>query len=146
MLADERLGANIHRLGAAPIERRICLAQRQQQKVDQRISDDGGVVRRKFRSLVKRGMHEVVGDSAGPGARRKFARRHSLHMEAAFPQQFLWHDDDVVPRQRWTDDRMRTRYVIGKAITRLELDAPPLLLEVRSSFRLEMYLDVGMLA
>src|ERR1700752_4071764 len=67
-------------------------------------------------------------------------------MEAAFPQQFLRHDDDVMPCQRRTDDRMRTGYIIGQAVTRFELDAPPLLLEVRSSFRLEMYLDVRMIA
>ena len=39
MLADEGLSPDIHRLGTAPIERRIGLAKRQQQQVDQRIGD-----------------------------------------------------------------------------------------------------------
>ena len=45
MFADEGLGANIHRLGAAAIEHGVRLAQRQQQEIDQRIGDDDGVVR-----------------------------------------------------------------------------------------------------
>ena len=69
MLADEGLRPDIHRLWTAAIERRVGLAKRQQQQIDQRIGDADGVVRRQFGRFAKRGMHEVMRNPAGTGAR-----------------------------------------------------------------------------
>ena len=146
MFADEGLRPHIHRLGTDAIEHRVGLAQRQQQQVDQRIGDADGVVRRQFGGLVERGMHEVVGDPAGAGARRQLAGRHLAEMEPALPQQFLRHDDDLVPRQRRADDGVRAGNVVGEAIAGLDLDVAAVLLEIGNAVGLEQDLDVGMLA
>src|SRR5713226_4151092 len=90
-------------------------------------------------------MHEVISDPAGAGARRKFAWRHLRQIETAFFQQILWHNDDFVPRQRWTDDRVRAGYVIGETIAGQQFDATASLLEMRNSIGLKQYFDVGML-
>src|SRR5260370_39963689 len=89
-------------------------------------------------------MRELVRDPAGAGARGKFARRHLLRMEAAFPQQRPGYDDDLMLRQRRICDRVRTRYVVDETITRRHFDATAVLLEIGSSKRLEQDLDVGM--
>jgi hypothetical protein len=65
-------------------------------------------------------------------------------MEAAFPQQLLGHDDDLMPRQHRVGDRVRTGYVVGEAIAWRHFDATAVLLEVGNSNRLEQDLDVGM--
>jgi hypothetical protein len=91
-------------------------------------------------------MHEVMGDPAGAGARRKFARRHLRDVETALLQQRLRHDDDLMPRQRRTDDRVRTGYIVGETIAGHQLEAPAVLLEIGSSVRLKQDLDVGMFA
>ena len=51
-----------------------------------------------------------------------------------------------MPRQRRTDDRMRTGYIVGETIARHQFEAPALLLEIGSSVRLKQDLDVGMFA
>src|SRR5476651_2412513 len=91
-------------------------------------------------------MHEVIRDPAGAGARRKLACRHLRRMEPAFLQQFLWNNDDFVPRQRRTDDGMRTGDIIGETIAGHQVDVAAALLEMRNSVSLEQYLDVGMFA
>jgi len=70
------------------IEHRVGLTQRQQQEIDQRISDADGVVGRQFVRFVERGVHEVVGDAASTGTRGELARQHLRRAEAAFVKQF----------------------------------------------------------
>jgi hypothetical protein len=146
MFADEGLGPNVHRFGTDAIEHRVGLAQRQQQQIDERISDANSVVGRESFRFVKRGVHEVVGDSAGAVARGELARQHLRCAEAAFVKQFLWHNHDLVPGQRGADDRVRTGNVIGEAVARHDVDATAALFEMRDAVGLEQYLDVGMLA
>ena len=56
---------------------------------------------------------------------------------AALPQQFLWHDNDLVPRQRRANDGMRTGHIIGETITWHYLDAAAVLFEIGNSVCLE---------
>src|SRR4051794_9414696 len=91
-------------------------------------------------------MHEVVGDPASSRARRKFARRHLGQTKPTLLQQFLWHDDNFVPRQPRAHDRMRTGYIVGETIAGHHLNAAPVLFVVRYPVRLEQNLHVWVLA
>src|ERR1700712_1871920 len=91
-------------------------------------------------------MHEVVSDAPGAGARRKFACRHLRQTKSALVQQFLWHDDDLVPRQRRAHDRVRTRDIVDETVSGHNANASPVLLEIRASMRLKQNFYVGMLA
>src|ERR1700677_1017263 len=85
-------------------------------------------------------MDKIIGDPASAGARREFACRHR-GAEAAFQQQFLRYDDDLVSRQRRADDRVRTGYIVGETVAGRQLDAAARLLEIRNAVSLEQYFD-----
>jgi len=146
VLADEDLGADVHRLGSDAIEHRVRLAKRQQQEIDQRIGDADGAVRRQFCRFVERRMCEVMGDPPRSRARRQLAGRHLVQPEAPLLQQFLGHDDDLVPRQPRADDGMWTADVVGEAIAGHQLDVAALLLEIGDAMSLEQDLDIRMFA
>src|ERR1700693_1094368 len=86
-------------------------------------------------------MDKVIGDPAGAGARREFACGHLRQAEAAFLQQFLRHDDDLVSRQRRADYRVGTGYIVGETVTGHPLDAGAPRSERRDPVRLKFYLD-----
>src|SRR3954454_8584607 len=67
-------------------------------------------------------------------------------MEPSFEQQFLWHNDHVVPRQRWADNGMRTGDVICEAIARGQIETAAVLLETRNAVCLKQNFDKGVLA
>src|ERR1700722_14532976 len=144
MFPDEELRPDIHRLRSDTIERRVGLAERQKQQINQRISYSDCVVRRQLGRFVEGGMDKIVGDPAGTGARREFACRYSRRTETALQQQFLRHDDDLVSRQRWADDRVRTRHIVGETIAGRQLDAAAGLLEMRNPVSLKQYFDKRM--
>src|SRR5450631_1619411 len=89
-------------------------------------------------------MDKVIGDPAGAGAGREFGCRHLRQAEAAFLQQFLRHDDDLVSCQRGANYRVRTGYIVGEAVAGHQLDAAAILLEMRNPVSLKQYFDERM--
>src|ERR1700733_1784255 len=146
MFADEEVCPQIHRLRSHTIEHCISLAKRQQQEVDQRIGDADRVVRRQPGRFVERGMHKVVGDSAGAGACREFVCRHLRRAEAAFLQQFLRYDDDLVSCKCRADDSVWAGYIVGQTVAGRQLNVAATLFEMRNPVSLKQYLDEWMAA
>src|SRR5450631_3744696 len=91
-------------------------------------------------------MNKIVGDPAGSRARREFACRHLRQAEAAFLQQFLRHDNDLVSRQGWAEDRMRAGYIVCETVAGRQLDVATTLFEMRNPVSLEQYFDERMAA
>ena len=91
-------------------------------------------------------MHEIMRDAAGAGARGQLAGGYSFGVESALAQECLWHDNDLMPRQRRADDRMRTGDIVGKTIARRHFNAAAVLLEIGDAAGLEQDLEIGMFA